>query len=166
MDFVNGTILFSRAFGMSINIFFCRWDIRKLSEPLETLIMHFVKANETQDATLAQGVSALEYEPTIPTRFMVGTEHGSVLSGNRKGKAPNEKIPARYQAHLGPVYACQRNPAFVKIFMTVGDWICKIWTEDCKDSPIIWTKYHKDMLTSGTWSPTKYKNLRKVIFSL
>lgn len=132
-----------------------RWDIRKLSEPLETLVLHMIKQGETQELFQAQGASCLEYEATIPTRFMVGTEHGFVLSGNRKGKQPHEKLTAKFNAHLGPVYAVQRNPGFVKNFLTVGDWTAKIWSEDTRDSAIIWTNYHKAMLTGGAWSPTR-----------
>lgn len=57
--------------------------------------------------------------------------------------------------HLGPVVAIKRNPAFVKNFLTVGDWCARIWSEDCKESAIIWTSNSKVMLTDGAWSYTK-----------
>lgn len=57
--------------------------------------------------------------------------------------------------HLGPVYAITRNPAFLKNFLTVGDWTARIWSEDCRESAIIWTKHQVAMLTDGIWSPTK-----------
>lgn len=57
--------------------------------------------------------------------------------------------------HLGPVYAITRNPAFVKNFLTVGDWTARIWSEDCRESSIIWTKSSAAMLTDGAWSYTK-----------
>lgn len=41
------------------------------------------------------GISVLEYETTIPTRFMVGSEQGMLFFCNRKGKSPIEKIPLR-----------------------------------------------------------------------
>lgn len=110
-----------------------------MAEPTETLILDPVKGEE-QCLSRALGASCLEYEGTIPTRFMVGTESGSVISCNRKGKTPVEKIISRYSAHFGPVYAVQRNPAFVKNFMTIGDWTTRIWSEDCKESAIIWTR--------------------------
>lgn len=126
-----------------------------MSEPLETLILDIVKAGEVQDMSRAQGVSCLEYEHTIPTRFMVGTEHGCVIPGNRKGKTPNEKFMPKFNAHVGPVYALQRNPNFLKNFLSVGGWSAKIWSEDCRESPIIWTRYYNAGLTSGAWSPTR-----------
>lgn len=134
--------------------YFIRWDTRKLNSPLETLIL----SSPGQIIEKAMGASCLEYEPTIPTRFMVGTEHGIVISCNRKGKSPSEKMALKFTAHLGPVLALNRNPAFVKNFLSIGDWTAKIWSEDCRESPIMWTSYHKPMLTDGAWSPTRLNN--------
>lgn len=130
------------------------WDARKLSEPTETLILHPVR-DDDQNLSEAMGCSCLEYEPTIPTRFMVGTEQGYVLGGNRKGKNAVEKMGPRYQAHIGPVLTIQRSPQFVKNFLTIGDWTARIWSEDCKESAIMWTKYHRALLTDGAWSPMR-----------
>uniref|UniRef100_A0A7R9GTU4 Dynein intermediate chain 3, ciliary n=3 Tax=Timema TaxID=61471 RepID=A0A7R9GTU4_TIMPO len=132
------------------------WDTRKMFEPSETLILDMVKIGEEQSLSRAMGASSLEYEPTIPTRFMAGTECGNVLSCNRKGKTPPEKIAAKYSAHLGPVYALQRNPSFVKNFLSVGDWTARIWNEDCKESSIMWTSNHNTPLTDGAWSTTRF----------
>lgn len=132
----------------------CRWDTRKLSEPTENLILDAAKPEE-QSMANAMGASCLEYEPTIPTRFMVGTEQGVVINCNRKGKTPIEKMVSRYHSHHGPILALQRNPAFLKNFLTIGDWTAKVWAEDCRESPIFWTTYHKPQLTDGAWSPTR-----------
>ena len=78
------------------------WDIRKLGEPTESLLL----APNPNSPTPLGGV-ALEYEGTMPTKFMVGTEQGSVLSCNRKAKTPKEKIVASFSQHYGPVYAVQ-----------------------------------------------------------
>ncbi len=53
------------------------------------------------------GGMSLEYEPTMPTKFMVGTEQGSVLLCNRKAKTPSDKIVCSFTQHYGPVYAVQ-----------------------------------------------------------
>ena len=61
-----------------------------------------------------------------------------------------------YRAHYGPVLALQRNPCFPKVplgslektliniifknFLTVGDWCARIWSEDIKESAIMWTR--------------------------
>jgi len=111
------------------------WDVRKLSEPTETLMI-----DPDDNGRLLGGVS-LEYESTMPAKFQVGTEQGKVVLFNRKGKTPQEKISCTYNAHLGPVYACERNPFFPKFFLTVGDWSMRTWCEDIRESAIMWTKY-------------------------
>ena len=75
-----------------------------------------------------------------PTKFMVGTEQGSIISCNRKAKTPTEKIVCTYSGHLGPVYAVQRNPFFPKHFLSAGDWTAKIWSEEIREACIMWTK--------------------------
>lgn len=131
------------------------WDIRKLSAPTETLILDLVRFGEDQQLSRAQGASCLEYEPTIPTRFMVGTEHGCVINGNRKGKNHMEKLVSKIKTVNGPVYALQRNSAFSKIYMTVGDWSCNIWSEECKENSILSFKKNRSALTGGIWSPAR-----------
>jgi len=128
------------------------WDMRRMESPIEKLILDPTKS---LDPTKALGAMTLEYEPTIPTRFMVGTEQGAILGCNRKAKSPAEKIVAVYSGHHGPVYALQRNPFFAKNFLSVGDWVARIWSEDIKDSSIMWTKYHQHYLTDACWSPTR-----------
>jgi len=71
---------------------------------------------------------------------MVGTEQGIVIACNRKAKTPAEKITSTYSGHHGPVYALARNPFCPKIFLTVGDWTARIWSEEIKESSIMWTK--------------------------
>lgn len=128
---------------------------------------------DQQDLSRSYGISVVEYETTMPTKFMCGTDMGMVFSCNRKGKSPIEKIPIRVKdvklkafhfiyffnlqmnCHLGPVYSITRNPSFLKNFLTVGDWTARIWSEDCRESSIIWTKHQVAMLTDGVWSPTK-----------
>ncbi|XP_064614684.1 dynein intermediate chain 3, ciliary-like [Liolophura sinensis] len=128
------------------------WDIRKMGEPTEKLILDPTKK---QDITKAEGAMCLEYEPTIPTKFMVGLEQGGIMSCNRKAKTPAEKIVAIYKNHHGPVYSLQRNPFFPKNFLSVGDWTARIWSEDIRESSIMWTKYHTSYLTDGCWSPIR-----------
>lgn len=70
------------------------WDLRQLDEPTDEMIMDFVTSSfDSQSMVTASGVSCLEYEATIPTRFMVGCENGRVIGANRKGKTPMEKLP-------------------------------------------------------------------------
>lgn len=126
------------------------WDIRKMGEPTETLYL-----DKKQDLSKAQGAYSLEYEPTMPTKFMVGTEQGVIIACNRKAKTPMEKIVANFTGHIGPVYSLQRNPHFPKNFLSVGDWCARIWSEDIRESSIMWTKQYSSYLTDGCWSPVR-----------
>uniref|UniRef100_A0A8C4T7K8 Dynein intermediate chain 2, axonemal-like n=1 Tax=Erpetoichthys calabaricus TaxID=27687 RepID=A0A8C4T7K8_ERPCA len=112
------------------------WDIRKLSEPTERLILDISKKGTLDGAA---GATSLEFETTMPTKFMVGTENGMVIACNRKGKTPAEKISSTFCGHHGPVYALRRNPFYPKNFLSVADWIARIWSEDTKESSIMWT---------------------------
>jgi dynein intermediate chain 2 len=123
------------------------WDIRKMSEPTEQLCL------DVTDQHL--GAVCLEFESTMPTRYMIGTEQGIVINGNKKGKTPIEKLAQTYTAHHGPVYTIKRNPFFPKYFMTVGDWTARVWSEDIRESPIMFSKYYDCRLTSGAWSYTR-----------
>lgn len=70
------------------------WDLRNMTQPTDEMIMDVVKSSfDVQSMANASGVSVAEFEPTIPTRFMVGTENGLVIAGNRKGKTPQEQLP-------------------------------------------------------------------------
>ncbi|XP_050361586.1 dynein axonemal intermediate chain 2-like [Nymphalis io] len=132
------------------------WDIRNMSAPTDEMIMDVVKSSfDVQNMASANAISVLEYEPTIPTRFMVGTENGLIIGGNRKGKTPIEKLPAKYEAHLGPVWSLERNPGFLKNFLTVGDWTMRVWSEDCRESAVLWSLPNRHKITAATWSPTR-----------
>ncbi|XP_077593361.1 dynein axonemal intermediate chain 2 [Stigmatopora nigra] len=128
------------------------WDVRRLSEPTEKLILD---PSREGNIDRALGAISLEFEATMPTKFLVGTEQGIVVSCNRKAKTQAEKIVCTYNSHHGPVYALQRNPFFPKNFLTVGDWRACIWAEDIKESSIMWTKYQMSFLTDACWSPVR-----------
>lgn len=67
------------------------WDIRKLAEPVETLSL----AEKGSDKVL--GAVSLEYSPQAgPTKFLLGTEQGLIISGNRKAKTPADRIGTSY----------------------------------------------------------------------
>uniref|UniRef100_A0A8C9ARQ7 Dynein axonemal intermediate chain 2 n=1 Tax=Prolemur simus TaxID=1328070 RepID=A0A8C9ARQ7_PROSS len=128
------------------------WDIRKISEPTEVVVMDITRKEQLENAL---GAISLEFESTLPTKFMVGTEQGIVISCNRKAKTSAEKIVCTFSGHHGPIYALQRNPFYPKNFLTVGDWTARIWSEDSRESSIMWTKYHMAYLTDGAWSPMR-----------
>lgn len=70
------------------------WDSRKMQEPIERLLMDPNRCEEPQ-LDRCYGVTVLEFEPTIPAKFMVGTVQGVCFSCNRKGKTILDKIPIR-----------------------------------------------------------------------
>ena len=64
-------------------------------------------------------VSCLEYEPTIPAKFMIGTDQGVALMCSRKAKCQSECIVNSYEAHYGPIRALQRNPCYTKVSLVL-----------------------------------------------
>lgn len=67
------------------------WDIRKLAEPIETLTL----TERGSDKVL--GAVSLDYSPLAgPTKFVLGTEQGVIVSGNRKAKTPADRIGTTY----------------------------------------------------------------------
>lgn len=70
------------------------WDTRNLKQHLQSLLMDPVKTDD-QVLNRSYGVTVLEYDPSIPTKFMCGTQQGYVFTCNRKGKAPSEKINSK-----------------------------------------------------------------------
>jgi len=125
------------------------WDTRRLGEPVDSLTL------QEKNGNTILGAVSMEYEAAAgPTKFMVGTEQGLVLSCNRKAKNPQDRVGASYSGHHGPVYSLERNPFYPKFFMSIGDWTARTWMEDLK-TPIMTTKYNNSYLMGGTWSPTR-----------
>ncbi len=71
------------------------WDLRRLGgEPLEALTLRERGGGEGGGVL---GGTVVEYCPQAgPTKFMVGTEQGAVLAGNRKAKNPGDRITGAY----------------------------------------------------------------------
>jgi len=127
------------------------WDLRKMSEPQETMPL------KDKGSDVLLGGATIEYESTAgPTKFMIGTEQGTILNCNRKAKNPSERILFSLTGHHGPIYGLKRNPFYPKYFMSIGDFTARIWCEDAQmKQPLLSTKYHGQYLTGGTWSPTR-----------
>jgi dynein intermediate chain 2, axonemal len=130
------------------------WDTRNLSEPLDSLELY----SQSNSSEMILGGSSLEYSSEAgPTKYLVGTEQGSVISVNLRNRKTNNGVSVFDEGpgkHHGPVYSIQRNPTHNKFFMSIGDWSTKIWSEDIK-TPIVTSKYHNSYLTGGCWSPTR-----------
>ncbi|GLD97288.1 hypothetical protein PINS_up005972 [Pythium insidiosum] len=127
------------------------WDIRHLAQPTHKILLH------DKDG-LSFGGSSMEYNTEAgPTKYLVGTEQGVVLSINLRNAKQNNGITVYDTGagkHHGPIYSIQRNPTHNKFFMTIGDWTARLWCEDLK-TPIMSTAYHDSYVTAGCWSPTR-----------
>lgn len=130
------------------------WDCRNLKESS----MNFLLDPEPTDDQLrsrSHGASVLEFEYTIPVRYIIGTDQGYVFIGNRKGITPMETFLGNYKIFSGPIRTIERNPFFVKNFLIVGDWCAKMWSEENKDFPTTFFMKEKNQITCGTWSTTR-----------
>eukprot|EP00979_Chaetoceros_neogracilis_P018491 scaffold10662_cov308-Chaetoceros_neogracile.AAC.1 len=127
------------------------WDTRKLDEPLDSILL----CSDINNGGVTLGGSSLEYNGEAgPTKYLVGTEEGAVVSLNLRNRKTNNGVSVYDGQHFGSIRSIQRNPTHNKFFMTIGDWTTKIWAEDLK-TPIITTKYDNGYLTGGCWSPTR-----------
>ena len=129
------------------------WDTRNFNTAVHTVDLQ--AGNNTKGRMGPCSPSTLEYEATIPARYMVGTEQGKVLCCDRKAKDNAEVILSTYEGHWGPIRALQRNPCFPKNFLTVGDWSMKIWSDDVIGSPLFWVWSGQEIITAASWSPAR-----------
>lgn len=137
------------------------WDTRRLGEFVTELELS-IPGEPGSDKKVVVGGSSLEYNVEAgPTKYLVGTEQGVVLSlrKSKSNKSDAAQKPGTVHGlnsgkHHGPIYSIQRNPTHNKFFMTVGDWTARVWSEDGK-TPIMTTKYCRSYLTAGCWSPTR-----------
>jgi dynein intermediate chain 2 len=132
------------------------WDRKKLSEPIDELVVSEVIGDNEEAKVL--GCTRIEYnqEPS-PMKYLAGTEQGYIFLANKKpGKAVEiiQRFGLNSGKHHGPIYALQRNPFAPKYFLSIGDWTAKVWSEEIK-TPLMQTKYHDSYLTDGCWSPQR-----------
>ncbi|XP_033171763.1 dynein intermediate chain 3, ciliary [Drosophila mauritiana] len=127
------------------------WDTRDLKMPMQELLLE-PEPQERQSRMDSHGVTVLEFEYTIPVRFIIGSDMGHVFVGNRKGMTPIETLLAHYQLFVGPVRSINRNPFFVKNFLVTGDWRARIWSEEVKDSPSTMYFRKNAQILCGAWS--------------
>lgn len=126
------------------------WDSRDLNKPIQEILLD-PSMSDDQSRDRAHGVTVLEFEYTIPIRFIIGSDMGSIFIGNRKGMTPMETFSAgNYRLFIGPIRTIERNPFFVKNFLITGDWCAKIWSEECKGSTLLIKK--KNQILCGCWS--------------
>lgn len=71
---------------------FC-WDLRNMEEPIDTVLLD--SSDFSEHSKKSFGINVLEYESTIPNKYMVGRDDGVVLTCNKKFKTPNDRIYSR-----------------------------------------------------------------------
>lgn len=137
------------------------WDVRSLKDFVRVDECFLTDGGAKEDAKTLGGVSLEWLQEAGPTKYLVGTEHGIVLSCNKKPKKAVEvgswygsESKGGYGRHFGPVYSVKRNPFHVKFFLTVGDWCAKLWMEELK-GPMLQTPYYPSFLSAAHWSPTR-----------
>ena len=132
------------------------WDTRNLKEPVDQVVLALTEGGRPLSA------ACLEWQQEAgPTKYLIGTEEGVLLSVNKKPKKPTEltgwhgvEEKGGSGKHAGPVYSCKRNPMHAKCFLSVGDWSVKIWLDELK-VPLTQTRPSPALLTVGGWSPTR-----------
>lgn len=118
------------------------WDTREFSKPLETL-------------QCGLGCTALEYHPSMPDKFLVGTDSGCMYYGDRRGSSPEEKLTTKGQCYESTIFSVERNPFAPETIMTVGGFRFKIWSEECPDHYTLSTAVQKSALRCGSWNPKR-----------
>lgn len=135
------------------------WDVRKMTEVTDECVL--TDGGKDEPKTLG-GVSLEWMQEAGPTKFLIGSEHGIVLSCTKKPKKAvevsnwfGEESRGGFGRHFGPVYSVKRNPFHVKYFLTVGDWCAKLWMEELTKGPMLQTPYYPSFLSAASWSPTR-----------
>ena len=131
------------------------WDIRNIKKATREFLV-VVDEDET-DPEKAEGVNSLSFESTIPSKFMIGTDKGKIISCRMQPKQGTTSmvLSAFDDLTTSKVMAVDRNPFFPKYFLVVKDNSAKIWCEDLKTSSIMWMKPSPARLTAGSWSPAR-----------
>ena len=126
------------------------WDTRNQTTPLETI--HLAPAGDLLPAGFSPpfGGRIIEYHTGVPTKYMVGTVEGLVMTVNRKAADPNSRISGVFSSHYGPIYAVRRHPTETKYFLTVSDWSVRVFTEDNK-TPLLNLPPQRNYLTNAVW---------------
>ena len=121
-----------------------RWDTRNTKTPVSCVDINSDLAPDQP----RHGATGLGYDPSVPHRYLVSTDLGSVVSCSLK----NDNILSTYNSgHHGTLHSIHRNPLYNKLFLTTGDQSWKIWSEDVRSSSIL--SYSSPVqVTSASWS--------------
>lgn len=133
------------------------WDVRNMNEVVDECVL----TDGGKEPKTFGGVSLEWIQEAGPSKYLVGTEHGIILSCSKKPKKAVEVSTwygqadkGGHGAHFGPVYAVKRNSFHFKFFLSVGDWCAKLWMEELK-GPMMQTPFYPSYISAAAWSPTR-----------
>ena len=131
------------------------WDIRNIKKATRDFLV--VIDEDKADPEKAEGVNSLAFESTIPSKFMIGTDKGKIISCRMTPKQGTTNMILSYfdDQVTSKVMAVDRNPFFPKYFLVIKDYSAKVWCEDLRTSSIMWMKPSPARLTAGAWSPAR-----------
>lgn len=139
------------------------WDMRNLSLPTARVPMSIkLSPGEEPNLSNAEGVSTLEFDKGLTTKFLCGTESGLVINCNRMGRSHSEILSSYWNAHNGPVRAVHRSPCTLRMFLTCGDYTIRIWSEEVRTAPIIVTRPYSKQVTDVAWAPLRFSSYMAV----
>ncbi|XP_055935768.1 dynein intermediate chain 3, ciliary-like [Argiope bruennichi] len=141
-------------FSASIDATVMSWDARDLSKPTQTVILDPDKTKIPNLQELCT-VSSVEYDPTLPDVFMLGTEQGKILMFSRKFHFDSEKLGALFDCEDRPVLSIRRNAFFPQLFASCDPWSVKIWSEGTTGKPILNMMTKEGYYTDMDWNPSR-----------
>ncbi|KAI5729644.1 hypothetical protein M8J76_004893 [Diaphorina citri] len=129
------------------------WDTRYLTEPLEVVI---TDVNPEPMYCRALGVTALEVNTEEPHKYLVGTQSGHVMYGDRMTEFPSERLQVNLDSrvYIGPVYSVERHEDCPDVVVTAGDFRLKLFSDELMHSAIMSLRPEPNLVTWGTWSPS------------
>ena len=128
-----------------------KWDIR---QPGEVVTQTWLPRPGGGEAW--PGAACLDYQQATPHRLLVGSDLGTIYSVSARARPGAGMVLAEYGTrHHGAVRAVHRNPTMPKLFLTVGSWCSRVWSEEVRHSSILRTGDAGEQLTAGCWSPSR-----------
>lgn len=126
------------------------WDTRNMIAPYETFLLG--KDQMRSEEENVYGCTSIEFSQSMPSRFMVGTENGTIYNGNKRGGTFAERFLYKIKSFNGQVKLIERNPTADKYFLALGDHSFKIWSDDCREKCVMTSYQYKQYLTSFAWN--------------
>jgi len=110
------------------------WDVKGINSnpPVPVTIENekpsLILLDKGSEVEKEYGGIRIEYNPEAgSTKFLFGTEQGIIfLANKKKNDSEITGFGLKSGRHLGPILGMKRCPAFLKFFLTVGDWTARV----------------------------------------